>query len=237
MQAVEQKAIDYAVEKGVVALRNMQQLDGNWFHPKGGATALAGLTLLECGADKKDKAVQTAAANVRTAALTMTHTYSLALSVLFLDRLDEKEDTPLIESLLVRLLAGQQVQGDWHYECPGPAAVEVRRLKEAIDGARVLQGGRDLSKLPAKGKRKVEDLPKEIQDQLKAIAQGKLRSVPVRGDNSNTQFAMLALWVGRRYGVPSQGALCAWIFIFAASSGVTAGGPTGPIPGMYRPRQ
>ena len=27
------------------------------------------------------------------------------------------------------------------------------------------------------------------------------------GDNSNTQFATLALWVGRRYGVPTQAAV------------------------------
>src|SRR5262249_13996781 len=60
------------------------------------------------------------------------------------------------------------------------------------------------------GKRKFEDLPREIQGQLESIRQRRSRgqqdSVFV-GGNSNTQFAILALWVARRYGLPVGGAL------------------------------
>src|SRR5262249_33841964 len=159
---------------------------------------------------KDDKAVRAAADRVRTAALTLTDTYSLALSVLFLDCLDNAADTSVIESMVVRLLAGQLSTGGWGYECPPITAAEARRLKaEAEAGeARVLRGGRDLTKLPAKGKRTTADLPKEIQRQLRLIAHlrsGGMRdaSASFGGDNSNTQFAILALWVGKRYGVPT----------------------------------
>jgi hypothetical protein len=212
--AVEQKAIDRAIDKGVAALRKMQQSDGAWKHEKIGATALAGLALLECGAARDDKAVIAAATRVRIAALTMTDTYSLSLSILFLDKLDAANDTPLIESMLVRLLAGM-TNGGWSYECPPIAEAEARRLAAEASGKRVLKGGRDLSKMPEKGKRKLTDLPREIQAQLVQIARGEVGGITglakiahdLGGDNSNTQFGALALWVGRRYGLPVQGAL------------------------------
>jgi len=132
----------------------------------------------------------------------------LALSVLFLDKLDEPSDTPLIESMVVRLLAGQHVSGTWSYQCPNLAAEEVRRIQVEMDPSRQLKGGRDLGELPAKGKRGVKDLPKEIQAQLVAVARvGGGADGLTGGDHSNTQFATLGLWVGRRYGVPTQQAL------------------------------
>jgi hypothetical protein len=212
-RAVDREAIDRAVENGVNALRRMQQVDGNWRHEKIGATALAGITLLECGADKDDKAVQSAAAKVREATYKLTDTYSLSLCVLFLDLLDNPSDTPLIESMLVRLIAGHN-NGRWGYECPSISEEEVRRLKaESGGGERVLEGSRDLKKLPPKGKRKAEDLAKEIQQQLSLLA--KAGAAAGRGttfgpmDHSNTQFATIALWVGRRYGIPAQEVLLA----------------------------
>jgi hypothetical protein len=214
-RAVEKKAIDRAIDNGAASLRKMQQADGTWKHGRIGATALAGLTLLECGAGKEDKAVQAAALRVRAASLKMTDTYSLSLSVLFLDRLDNPADTPLVESMLVRLLAGQTANGGWTYECPAITAQEARRIAAEAKGVRGLKAVRDLSKLPAKGKRKTSDLPREIQAQLLQIARGAVAGVgglagiaaELGGDNSNTQFAVLALWVGRRYGVPTQAAL------------------------------
>jgi hypothetical protein len=201
-QAVEKTAIDRAIDKGVEALRKMQGPGGVWQHKEMGATALAGLALLECVGDKDDKAVQIAARRVREASYALTSTYSLSLAILFLDRLDNPADTPLIESMVVRLLAGQR-QGGWDYECSPILPQEMRRLKTESEGK--LRGGRDLRKLPAKGRRKTSDLPKEIQEQLQAI---RLAGERVgRIDNSNTQFATLALWVGRRYGIPVQKAL------------------------------
>jgi hypothetical protein len=236
LRAVDKKVIDSAIDKGVQSLRDRQQPDGTWKHEKMGATALAGLTLLECGAAKDDKAVVAAAAKVREAALRMTDTYSLSLSILFLDRLDNLDDTPLIESMLVRLLAGQR-GGGWTYECPSTSEDEMRRLK-GDSGTRELKGGRDLSKLPAKGKRKATDLAEEIQGQLKKLAVARPNNA-MGCDHSNTQFATIALWVGRRYGMPAQGALLkidqhyranqfdngGWGYTFRPPSGMGTMGP------------
>ena len=107
-RAVDRMAIDAAIERGVVALKAMQRTDGTWNHPDIGATALAGLTLIECDVPKNDKSVKAAADKVRAASYSLTHTYSLALSVIFLDSLGDSSDTPLIESIIVRLLAGSR---------------------------------------------------------------------------------------------------------------------------------
>jgi hypothetical protein len=208
--AVEKAAIDKSIAAGVKALRNMQRADGTWPHTEIGATALAALTMLECGVRESDPAIKKAAAKVRQASPSCTHTYSLALSVLFLDRLGAKSDTPLIESMVVRLLAGQLLTGGWSYSCPGLGPDEVKRLLQSADGERTLVGGRDLNKLPARGKRTTKDLPREIQVQLDAIRRGAMAAAAsgvTAGDNSNSQFAVLALWVGRRYGLPVHDAL------------------------------
>jgi hypothetical protein len=214
VRAVEQKLIDAAVDRGVAALKTRLKIGGGLGGQELGATALIGLTLLECNVAKNDPAVQQVATAVRSGAVSSTHTYSIALSILFLDRLDQASDTPLIESLLVRLLAGQQISGAWTYQCPAPDDQEIRRIQTEMGGGlRVLRGGRDLSKLSPKGKRTVNELPEAIRAQLQRItpAQPVLNLGPVAvgmtGDNSNTQFATLALWVGRRYGVPTQPAL------------------------------
>jgi hypothetical protein len=63
-------AINSAIDKGVSALKKMQRKDGTWPHEKIGATALAGLTLLECGVKADDKVIVDAAAACRKVALT-----------------------------------------------------------------------------------------------------------------------------------------------------------------------
>lgn len=209
-RAVDPSVVEHSIARGVQALKASQQADGTWSTPYSeiGGTALAGLTLLECGVDKKDKVIQAAAKAVREACLsrTTTQTYSLSLSLLFLDRLDLPSDTPLIESLVVRLLAGQQASGGWTYRCPPLSDEEIRRLRAEINPERELSTGRNLSSLPAKGKRSPKDLPTEIIAQLQVIDKGAFFTAG-SGDNSNTQFATLALWVGRRYGIPTQQAL------------------------------
>lgn len=206
--AVDQKAIDAAIARGVAALKASQQADGSWGNMYTGATALAGLTLVECGEAKGGKAVKAAAEFVRKRGLHEKRTYCLALCVLFLDRLGEPADTPLIESMIVRLISGQKNDGTWAYECLGVSPEEVKRILGEMDGTRVLRAGGDLKKLPAVGRRTVKDLPESIRDQLRALARRGGDAGP-GGDHSNTQFAVLALWAGRRYGVPTQGALVA----------------------------
>jgi hypothetical protein len=208
VRAVEQADIDRAIARGVAALKAVQQPDGNFSAGEIGATALAGLTLLVCDVPADDRAIQKAAARVRANAASVNQTYSVALCILFLDQLDNRADTPLIESLVVRLLAGQTPSGSWGYRCPSVGPAEAKRLMDAAGGTE-LKGSRDLPGLPPKGKRSVRDLPKEIQVQLAGIAARGPAEVEGGGptDNSNTQFANLALWVGRRYGVPVNEAL------------------------------
>ena len=74
---------------------------------------------------------------VRKASTTTTHTYSIALSILFLDLLGDSDDVPLIESLMVRLLAGQDATfGGWGYTCPIISMAETRRLRPSLTTAR-----------------------------------------------------------------------------------------------------
>jgi hypothetical protein len=172
-RAVDQAAIDKAIERGVAALRQMQARDGTWPFNEIGATALAGL------------------------------------SILFLDRLGDPADVPLIESLTVRLLAGQNGQGAWGYNCPPIGEAEVARLTRLIRQRNELKGTREL---PKGQKRATKDLPREIQQQLALVQRlgpraGAGQDMMTRGDNSNTQFATLALWAAARHGAPTDKAL------------------------------
>jgi hypothetical protein len=206
VEGVEKTDVDRAVARGVAALRQLQKGDGTW-GTEVGPTALAALTMLECEVKSDDPAIKKAAAAVRKASPTLNATYGLALAILFLDRLGEAADTPLIESMVVRLMAGQAPTGGWTYSCPDLGPAEVKRLTESIDGQRTLVSGRDLKKLPPRGKRSVKDLAPEIQVQLQVLARAAAAAGITGGDNSNTQFATLAMWVGRRYGLPVHNSL------------------------------
>ena len=61
----DQDAINRAIDQGVAFLKKTQQADGTWGFPQVGATALAGLTLVECGVPPSDAAVRKAADHVR----------------------------------------------------------------------------------------------------------------------------------------------------------------------------
>jgi hypothetical protein len=119
LSAEDQTRANKAIERGVDYLKTNQKLDGTWNgpgHPLGMA-ALPALTLLECGVPADDKSVQKAAAFVRAHAPGNNATYDIALSILFLDRLGDKKDEPLIKKLGLRLIAGQAASGGWSYKC------------------------------------------------------------------------------------------------------------------------
>jgi hypothetical protein len=221
--AVEQEKIDRAIDAGVNALRRLQTDDGTWppYKEMGGmpgrgvprtsptsigATALAGLTLLECGVKPDDKAVLLAADALRQASLNLTHNYSICLAILFFDRLGDANDVPLIESLTVRLLAAQSNTGGWNYYTPPVSDAEVRRLQGKLAMRRELVGRSQPLRAGAP-KRTVKDLPHEIQQQLALLQRTDGMSMEMGSDNSNTQFATLALWVARRYGLPVEHAV------------------------------
>jgi hypothetical protein len=195
------------IARGVQALKAMQTADGCWpaesvdATTKVGATALAGLTLLECNIPGEDPSVARAAEAVRAAALDLRHTYSLALNILFLDRLGDPKDIPLIELMGLRLVAGQGEVGGWSYRCPeviprNDCELQVKRRGELMAGGKMPRVG--------EGGRTANDLPAYIQEGLKKILTTPNRDMPQGGDNSNTQFAALGLWTARRYGIPVE---------------------------------
>ena len=195
----KQKRVNKAIEAGLVYLRRTQLPNGSWTRPpiasglntgmmSGGYAALAALTLLECDVPREDPAVQKAARFVRQNALTQTRTYEISLAILFLDRLGQVKDGPLIRSLALRLAAGQSAQGGWRYTCP---------LLKPAQEEKVLQILRNW---------KPEESPKKSTLQPKGKdAKGMPRD---NADNSNTQFAILALWTARKHNLPLD-------FIFA----------------------
>jgi uncharacterized protein (TIGR03067 family) len=216
VRAAEEEEIQKAVNRAVEALRRSQRPDGRWSYggslsimsgpadPKDvGATALAGLALVECGIGPDDPAVARAAEAVRTASIELTYTYAASLAILFLDRLGDPLDVPLIESLTLRLLAGQQSDGGWSYDCPAIAPSEVRRLKGTLGPRQPVKADRQSPPT----RRRYEDLSDEVKQQLRLAERQVLIGGNGRSDNSNTQFASLALWVGRRQGLPVERAL------------------------------
>jgi hypothetical protein len=257
-RAVEQSVIEKAIERGVKFLRQMQLRDGTWRHTLPevtlGATALCGLTLLECSASPDDDAVKKAASIVRKAAPSLGWTYGISLSILFLDRLGDPSDVPLIESLAVRLLAGQKSSGGWTYMCPLPSPEELRRLQALVEQREAaLEARRDLRDLPKRGvsvgDKTIKDVTPQVQAQIRQIES----TTPPAGetDNSNTQFAALALWVAQRQGIPVGTAMArmeqrfratqmpdgGWTYLPGvaipdASKGVTSGDYQGANPGQ-----
>src|SRR5262249_22118247 len=140
-----------------------------WPHADLGATALAGLALLECGVPATDDGVRKAAGVVREASVPLTHTYSLALAILFLDRLGDPGDRPLIESIAVRPPAAQSNLGGWTYQCPSVSADEVRRLRTVLKQRSELVAGKEPPRPDPEKRRQVKDLPREIRQQLELI--------------------------------------------------------------------
>lgn len=199
-----QPLIKRALERGVTYLKGKQTRAGAWeSHHAMGGTALVALTLLECDLPGDDPVVQLAAGQIRQGSVSLDYTYGLSLSIMFLDRLGDPADIPLIESMTVRLLAGQSQRGGWTYHCPAPVADEVRRLTALVQRDKVEK--RPVERRRRDKPRERRRLSKEIEDQLKSLAQQA--PAGANDDNSNTQFATLALWISSRYDIPVDGAL------------------------------
>lgn len=185
-----------AVERGLEFLRSRQDNDGSWSFGNAGHTvgtsALVGLTMLECDVPSNDSAVKDAARVVRSGVGSINDTYDISLAVMFLDRLGLTDDDSLIETLSHRLIAGQTANGGWGYFCPHVSS-ENRRMRTATD------------------KKNAE--PRDKQDANKQNRRGNLQNDPrnfqgfIGDDNSNTQFATLALWIARRHHVKVDAAL------------------------------
>jgi hypothetical protein len=204
-RGADKVAIDRAVERGVAALRSMQKTDGRWDYPTpsatAGTTALAALTMLECGVEKDDPAIVKAANYVRSQLRGLHYTYSVAISILFFDRLGDPNDEQYIDALGARLVAGQCLNGAWTYDGPDPTQIDEAVIRRDVveDQQRKAKGKAD----PSEDARRRRDF---IQRVL-LLKQQWLPSPPKTGDNSNTMFAVIALWVCRRHGLPVENCL------------------------------
>ena len=254
--------IQQAIDRGVAFLRSQQDQNGVWLYPAAnggnvGATALVGLTLLECGVPADDPAVQQAAKYIRKNAASLDYTYALSTSIWFFDRLGDEADVPLIQLFAVRLMGGQNEVGGWTYTCPVIGGVEERRLMNLIRPRPAREGEgkgegvakKDPAAKPDPDKDKKHELPPEIKEMLKqlerrgqppqpdfggdGIYQHDQKVAGLKGDNSNTQFASLALWVARRYAMPVEPALARIELRFRATQLQDGGWSYIPSPGGF----
>jgi hypothetical protein len=195
------RRVNRAIDDGLAFLRRRRGKE-----PTGmlnGDPGLLGLTLLECGVPRHDPDVQRLAGKLRGVARRLGGTYQLSLAIFFFNRLNGPGDAELVRALALQLVAGQTAAGDWGYSCPALDAEEERRLAEFLRTvARTNPVYQGLLHSAAAG------LPAKLQGiGLARPGVTPPRRVAIHTDNSNTQFAVLALWVARRRGAPVQPAL------------------------------
>ena len=151
-------------------------------------------------------------AAVRDASFTETQTYHIALCLLYLDRLGDAADVPLIQMLGVRLLAGQNAIGGWTYQCiDAVSAADERLLRTKLLVAELKAGNNPPPPAEAKqgGKAAKHGVVGTLLPEVEKYA-GKLAANRVRNridDNTNTQFGVLGVWAARKHGVPVENAL------------------------------
>ncbi len=225
LPAEQKTVVDQAIQKGVTRLKALQLPSGTWgadgaTHPVGYA-ALPALTLLECGVPKSDPVILRAESYIRAALPTMDDTYELSLSVLFLDKLGNPKDEQMIQGLALRLIAGQSGTGGWGYKCPNLSSGDSHALQKLLNqlaapkktpAANGAQAGKPAPKdapaprivIPpnAPGLARLNVLQDFSQIVLKDPADKGTDPVTPTTDNSDTQFAILALWTAQRHGVP-----------------------------------
>ncbi len=142
LEPKELEKVNKAIDRGVAWLEKTQLGDGSWARAHAaGLAALPGLTLLGAASRPTIRTSRNAARFVRREVPKLTATYQLALAILFLDRLGEKEDEPLIRTMALRLMAGQTPAGGWSYECP------ILKENDEQNLAKILETTRPLSSL------------------------------------------------------------------------------------------
>lgn len=225
--APEDDAIQKSIKRGVAFLKAVHAPAANYrggSHGTGTAP-LVGLALLEADVADTDPVLRNITAFVREHALQQTETYNISLTMLFLDRLGNPADRPAIQLLGYRLLAGQEGGGGWSYDCGNALTTgEEARLKKAFQNEAKLVAKQPRADLPVEKKdgqpvqpvvKKDDDKPvlhPEVAKWGKLINSGaneKFASTRGPSDNSNTQFAILGVWVARKHGVACDEAITA----------------------------
>jgi hypothetical protein len=225
----QQKKINAAIDKGVQFLKD--SLTGKPVHPGGivncGTSALAGLTLLNCGVKKDDPAVVKALTTVRAQVATLRQTYEMACCIWFLDKLGDPKDKEAIQALALALIASQKINGGWDYNSFRLTAAQQKDLQSLL-GKVSLETKADLNpngpKPPPGGFKGVGQLPADLaQLPVMQYQVGQKLTWQAGGwheDNSLTQFVILALWAAQKHGVPTARSLAMAEARFRASQNI-----------------
>ncbi len=238
--AADQTAINNAIKKGGEFLRAKYArgvpADIGGAEYGLGAIALGGLGMLEAGVKPDDEAVRNVAGAVRKAALSQTGTYHISLCIIFLDRLGDRGDVPLLQMLGVRLYAGMNGNGGWGYQCwsnTGDAEALLKALQtNELTTAKPKtdpKNPKDDGFLKPDAAPKTGGLHAEVAKVHAAVVQsikasGRGGSAAAGGDdNSNTQFGIVGLWVAARHGVPAKDAFALIEARFIQSQGRDGG--------------
>jgi hypothetical protein len=185
--------------------------------------ALPGLALLECGVPAKSPEIQKVAKLIRTRVPQLNETYKLALAILFLDRLGDPQDRQAIQTLALRLVAGQRPSGGWTYNCP---RLEPRQEHDLLFALQKQPPASPLDLPP-----QFRNLP-ALQPPSQPLASPLLDAFAT--NNSTTQFAILGLWAARRHNLPLERALALVAQRFRVSQ--AKGGGWGYMYEMNSPR-
>lgn len=237
--AATPKEIEDAKKKGCDALRATYARGAGVIAGGGGGNGygigpacLAGLAMLEGGVPVGDPAVKAVTEAIRGSAYTQTKTYQIALCLIYLDRYGDPKDVPLIQALACRLIVGQSTLGGWGYECIFAVSQNDEQFLKAIKPEKA--GGPP---------RMHPDVDRYFQALVAARAQGQAGRGNLLDDNSNTQFAVIGIWMSRKYGAPVEPTLEAVEQRFMISqspqtanwpyTGTMKAGPYGSSPSMY----
>lgn len=231
------KEIDRAIQGGTAALKatygkGVPAGTGGGDNTVG-AACLAGLALLEAGTPVNDPAVKVITDAVRAASYTQSRTYGIALCLMYLDRFGDPADVPLIQMLAARLIVGQTSGGGWGYTCCADVpATDADWLRANLKPAQLVAGGA--------GKPPKFHPDAEKYGQALTAAKGQANVGAAGDDNSNTQFAVIAVWMARKHGAPVDGTLDLVEKRFLASQEArtgnwpyNGGGIGGGSPAMY----
>lgn len=179
-----------------------------------GSASLVGLALLESNIATDNAALKNITAYVRARALSQTKTYEASLAIMFLDRLGKSIDRPAIQFLAIRLMAGQDVRsGGWSYDIGYELSdAETARVRKAIYEETRLRTNEKLNDESDPGREKPQDARIGLHPEAIRFARwiaANPNEIDNSGDNSNTQFGVLALWIARKHGVQCDRALAA----------------------------